>query len=115
MTEPLRMPVRILDPELPLPEYATPGDAGLDLLAREGVVLKAGGGRARIPTGIALAIPEGWAGLVKGNVMFHVLREKLGAERFPKVMDGVLGRLRARFGDGPQRMTMIANLGAGRA
>jgi dUTP pyrophosphatase len=62
--DPLPLPVKRLDPELPLPTYATPGDAGLDLVAREGVVLKAAGGRARIPTGIALAIPEGWAGLV---------------------------------------------------
>ncbi|HEX9259177.1 MAG TPA: dUTP diphosphatase [Acidimicrobiales bacterium] len=53
-----------LDPELPLPSYARPGDAGLDLLAREGAMVHAGGGRAMVPTGIALAIPEGWAGFV---------------------------------------------------
>lgn len=53
-----------LDPELALPAYARSGDAGADLVAREGVVLLAGGGRALVPTGLALALPEGWAGLV---------------------------------------------------
>jgi dUTP pyrophosphatase len=61
----LPIPVQRLDPDLPLPAYAKPGDAGLDLLAREGVVLKAGGGRAVVPTGLALAIPEGYAGFIQ--------------------------------------------------
>ncbi len=54
-----------LDPDLPLPSYARAGDAGADLRAREGVLLRAGGGRALVPTGLALALPEGWAGLVQ--------------------------------------------------
>lgn len=54
-----------LDPDLPLPAYANPGDAGADLVAREGVVLAAGGGRALVPTGVALALPDGWAGFVQ--------------------------------------------------
>lgn len=58
------LPVVRLDPDLPLPAYARPGDAGADLVAREGVVLAAGGGRAMVPTGVAVAIPEGYAGLV---------------------------------------------------
>ncbi len=53
-----------LDPELPLPTYAHAGDAGLDLLAREDAVVGAGGGRALVPTGIAVAIPSGHAGFV---------------------------------------------------
>jgi dUTP pyrophosphatase len=53
-----------LDPELPLPAYAHAGDAGLDLHAREGAVVKSGGGRVIVPTGIALAIPVGYAGFV---------------------------------------------------
>jgi dUTP pyrophosphatase len=60
----LEVSVRRLDPELPLPRYAHVGDAGADLVAREGAVLEPGGGRALIPTGIALAIPDGYAGLV---------------------------------------------------
>ena len=61
----LTIPVRRLDPDLPLPGYAHPGDAGADLVAREDALLAAGGGRALVPTGIAIAIPEGWAGFVQ--------------------------------------------------
>jgi len=61
----LDVPLRRLDPELPLPSYARAGDAGADLVAREGAVLAAGGGRALVPTGIAIAIPEGYAGFVQ--------------------------------------------------
>jgi dUTP pyrophosphatase len=53
-----------LDPDLALPSYARLGDAGADLVAREDAVLAPAGGRALVPTGIALAIPEGWAGFV---------------------------------------------------
>ncbi|HEX7166344.1 MAG TPA: dUTP diphosphatase [Acidimicrobiales bacterium] len=60
----MRLPVVRLDPDLPLPSYARTGDAGADLYAREGAVVKAGGGRAVVGTGVALAIPEGFAGLV---------------------------------------------------
>lgn len=58
------LPLVRLDPGLPLPAYARAGDAGADLVAREGVVLSAGGGRALVPTGVAVAIPVGYAGLV---------------------------------------------------
>ena len=61
----MQIPVRRLDPGLPLPVAQHEGDAGLDLLAREGAVLAPGGGRAAVPTGIALAIPEGYAGFVQ--------------------------------------------------
>ena len=60
----LSVPIVRLDPDLALPAYAHPGDAGLDLHAREGAVVKAGGGRTIVPTGIALAIPPGYAGFV---------------------------------------------------
>ncbi|MDW3220005.1 MAG: dUTP diphosphatase [Acidimicrobiales bacterium] len=59
------LPVLRLDPELPLPAYAKSGDAGVDLVARETVVLAPGGGRAVVPTGIAIALPEGYAGFVQ--------------------------------------------------
>ena len=61
----LDVPVVALDPDLPLPSYAKEGDAGADLVAREGVVLQAGGGRAAVPTGIALALPDGYGGFVQ--------------------------------------------------
>jgi len=52
-----------LDPDLPLPAYAHPGDAGADLLTTVDVVL-APGERALVPTGIALALPVGYVALV---------------------------------------------------
>ncbi len=61
----LEVPVVRLDPELPLPEYAKPGDAGIDLRAAEDVELAPGGGRALVPTGVAIAIPLGYAGFVQ--------------------------------------------------
>lgn len=61
----LDVPVVALDPTLALPSYARAGDAGADLVARVGAVVEAGGGRALIPTGIRLAIPEGYAGFVQ--------------------------------------------------
>jgi dUTP pyrophosphatase len=57
--------VRRLDPELPLPSYARAGDAGADLVAREDATLGSGGGRALVPTGVAVAIPLGYAGFVQ--------------------------------------------------
>ena len=60
----MRIPVRRLDPSLPLPAAAHEGDAGYDLRAREAAVLAPAGGRTAVPTGVALAIPPGWAGLV---------------------------------------------------
>jgi dUTP pyrophosphatase len=54
-----------LDPDLPAPAYARSGDAGADLVARVDVTLAANGGRAVVPTGVALAIPPGYAGFVQ--------------------------------------------------
>jgi dUTP pyrophosphatase len=61
----LRIPVIRLDDDLPLPAYARPGDAGADLVARDHVLLRRGGGRALVGTGVALALPEGYAGFVQ--------------------------------------------------
>lgn len=55
--------IQLLDEELPSPSYAHPGDAGLDLHAREAVEL-APGERASVATGVALALPQGYAGFV---------------------------------------------------
>ena len=64
MTE-LEIPAVRLDPEMPLPCRAQPGDAGLDLYAAVDATLPAGGGRAAVPTGLAIAIPDGYAGFVQ--------------------------------------------------
>lgn len=61
----LPVPVVRLDPDLPVPTYAKEGDAGADLVAREDAVLEPGGGRALVGTGIALALPAGYAGFVQ--------------------------------------------------
>ena len=61
----LHVPILRLDPDLPAPAYARHGDAGADLRARESVTLAPGGGRALIPTGVAIALPPGTAGFVQ--------------------------------------------------
>jgi dUTP pyrophosphatase len=55
--------IRRLDPGLPVPSYAHPGDAGADLVAAEDVEL-APGERMMVPTGIAIALPDGYAAFV---------------------------------------------------
>ena len=60
----LRVPMHQLDPDLPVPRYAREGDAGADLMARHDAVLAHAGGRGLVPTGVAVAIPPGFAGLV---------------------------------------------------
>ncbi len=55
--------IQQLDPELPLPRFAKPGDAGADLYARIDLTL-APGERALMPTGIAIALPPGFAAFI---------------------------------------------------
>ncbi len=61
--EPVRLEIVRLDPGLPLPAYARPGDAGLDLGAAKDIAL-APGERQLVPTGLRVAVPEGYAGLI---------------------------------------------------
>lgn len=63
MSAPVEILVRRLDPDLPLPAYAHPGDAGADLATTADVTL-APGERATVGTGIALALPDGYAAFV---------------------------------------------------
>ena len=58
-----QLPFRRLDPDAPLPQRAHPGDAGFDLRSAVEVEVRPGE-RALVPTGLAVAIPEGHAGLV---------------------------------------------------
>ncbi|WP_433826772.1 dUTP diphosphatase [Actinoplanes sp. CA-015351] len=62
MTDPV-VQVRLIDPDLPLPAYAHPGDAGADLVAAEEVEI-APGARVMVRTGLAIALPDGFVGLV---------------------------------------------------
>jgi dUTP pyrophosphatase len=59
------VPVVLVEDDLGCPVYARNGDAGADLVARTGAVVRARGGRALVPTGVRLAIPEGYAGFVQ--------------------------------------------------
>lgn len=96
MSEPRGDPevlVHRLDRELPLPARAHPGDAGVDLYAAEAVQL-APGERATVPTGVAVAIPEGFAGLVAPRSGL-AQRHGLGVVNAPGVVDaGYRGEIR---------------------
>jgi dUTP pyrophosphatase len=59
----LEVAVKVLDPQLPLPAYAHPGDAGADLCSAVDVTI-APGERVLVPTGVAIALPAGHAGFV---------------------------------------------------
>lgn len=59
-----QIPLLRLDPDLPMPRRAHPGDAGVDLYSTIDVTIGAGGGRRLIPTGIAIALPHGTVGLI---------------------------------------------------
>ena len=63
MNEAVSVPIRQLDPDLPPPRYAHPGDAGADLVAAEDVEIGPGA-RSLVRTGVAIALPEGYVGLV---------------------------------------------------
>ncbi len=62
--EKVSVPIQRLDSDLPLPAAAHTGDAGIDLYARIDIILPARGGRALVPTGVAVAIPVGFFGQV---------------------------------------------------
>jgi dUTP pyrophosphatase len=63
MTSHVDVLIQRLDPEVPLPNYAHPGDAGADLVSTESLVL-APGERAAVSTGISIALPAGYVALV---------------------------------------------------
>lgn len=79
------VPVRRLDPDLPLPSYTRAGDAGLDLIAGCSVTL-APGERALVGTGVAVAIPEGYAGFVQPRSGL-ALRHGIGLVNSPGLID----------------------------
>ena len=59
----IELKIKLLEDDLPVPRYQHEGDAGLDLPSRVDCTLEPGE-RARIPTGVAVAIPRGYAGFV---------------------------------------------------
>ncbi len=90
----MRLPIRLLDEDLPRPTYARTGDAALDLLAAEDVSLQPGE-RALVRTGVAVAIPEGHAGFVHAR-SGRAAREGLALINGPGVIDsGYRGEIKA--------------------
>ena len=93
MSDAVRVLVHRLDPDLPLPAYAHEGDAGLDLYAREAVTL-APGARAAVGTGVAIALPPGYAGFVLPRSGL-ALRHGLSKVNTPGLVDaGYRGEIR---------------------
>jgi dUTP pyrophosphatase len=81
----VRLAIRRLDNELPLPSYAHEGDAGLDLFAATAITVPPGH-RALVPTGVAIELPEGYAGFVQPR-SGRALREGLSFVNTPGLID----------------------------
>ena len=85
MSETITVPITRLDPSVVLPEYAYAGDAGLDLRSNEELTLKPLE-RRLISTGLAIAIPEGYAGFVQPRSGL-AFREGLSMANTPGLID----------------------------
>lgn len=101
------IPLLKLDVDLPTPSHSHPGDAGTDLFARVDTVLEPGE-RQMVPTGVAIALPDGFAGLVtprSGLAMGH----GIGVVNGPGLVDsGYRGELKViliNHGDEPFKIT----------
>ena len=81
----IKLPIKRLDPSVELPTYAYEGDAGLDLRSNEDVTL-APFERRLVGTGLAIAIPEGYAGFVQPRSGL-ALREGLSMANTPGLID----------------------------
>jgi dUTP pyrophosphatase len=81
----MKLQIQLLDAGLPIPEYARDGDAGMDLFSAQHKLL-APGERAAISTGIAVAIPDGYAGFVQAR-SGRALKEGLAVVNAPGLVD----------------------------
>lgn len=81
----MKLQVQRLHPGVALPSFAHEGDAGLDLVANDDLSLKPGQ-RALVPTGIAVAIPEGYAGFVQPR-SGRAIQSGLGVLNSPGLID----------------------------
>lgn len=99
----MQLIVKRLDRDLPMPEHAHPGDAGVDLRTTEAVEL-APRERRLVPTGLAVAIPVGWAGLVVPRSGLAI-RHGIGVVNGPGLIDaGYRGEIKVvlmNHGDEP--------------
>jgi dUTP pyrophosphatase len=85
VTPPVEVLITRLDAELPMPAYEHPGDAGLDLRSRIDVTLEPGE-RSMVPTGVAIALPDGYAAFVCARSGL-ALRQGIGLVNAPGVVD----------------------------
>lgn len=85
MSDLIDLPIKRLDPEVDLPRYAYEGDAGLDLRSNESVTI-APFERRLVSTGLAIAIPDGYAGFVLPRSGL-ALREGLSLANTPGLVD----------------------------
>ncbi len=81
----MKVLIKRLDPDLPLPSYAKPGDAGADLYSRIDIELSPGE-RKLVPTGIAIALPPGFAAFVHPR-SGRAIKEGLGMVNAPGTVD----------------------------
>jgi dUTP pyrophosphatase len=81
----MKVLIKRLDPDLPLPSYAKPGDAGADIYSRINAELNPGE-RKLIPTGIAIALPPGFAAFVHPR-SGRAIKEGLGMVNAPGTVD----------------------------
>ena len=104
------LPVRRLREDAVLPAQAYPGDAGLDLAACEGTTLGPGE-RATVPTGIAVEIPEGYAGFVQPRSGLAA-RHGIGVVNSPGLIDsGYRGEIRVVLLNTDTRKTFTVDPG----
>jgi dUTP pyrophosphatase len=90
----MKIPLIKLDPELPTPRRAHDGDAGADLFAREDTTLEPGAWAA-VPTGVAIAVPDGHVGLVAPRSGLAA-RNAISVVNGPGVIDaGYRGEIKA--------------------
>jgi dUTP pyrophosphatase len=108
---PLRVPFRRLVPEAEAPERAHAGDAGYDLRSVEEAELVPGG-RALVDTGISVAIPEGYAGLVLPRSGLAV-RHGISLVNTPGLVDsGYRGQIRVPLINHDRAETFLVERGA---
>lgn len=106
----IELPIRRLHEEATLPERAYPGDAGLDLAACERVELGPGE-RATVPTGLAVAIPEGYAGFVQPRSGLAA-RQGISVVNSPGLIDsGYRGEIRVVLLNTDAEHTFVAEPG----
>lgn len=106
----IELQIQRLRPEASLPGRAYAGDAGLDLAAVERVVLRPGE-RAVVPTGIAVAIPEGFAGFVQARSGL-AMRHGIAVVNSPGLVDsGYRGELRVILLNTDRNETFVVEAG----